>query len=161
MKSKATTYWLIVVVIALWGMIIYRVISATGNEEAIPLRMAVKAKEPLRRYKIMDTVSLVLNYRDPFAGDKYRQEQVIVPAAPSSRQGPPPIQAPTMPAPQVRYLGYATSPETKKISAIIIMNNKEQMVSEGQTIDGLKLLKNLKDSLQVSYQGKTMFIKLN
>lgn len=40
------------------------------------------------------------------------------------------------------------------------VNGKEQMLEEGGILAGVKLLKNYRDSVKISFQNKTRFINL-
>ena len=68
MKNKKLTYLLGAVVLAIWGLIIYRVyVAVKGNDDDMPTGQVTTSKEPYNDYTIpRDTTRLLLNYRDPF-----------------------------------------------------------------------------------------------
>ncbi|MNL72891.1 hypothetical protein D3C87_1982790 [compost metagenome] len=59
----------------------------------------------------------------------------------------------------IKYLGYVVSPDTKKLVSIVAINGNERMLSDGEFLEGVKLLKNRRDSILVSWQGKKKYIK--
>ncbi|MFD2162267.1 hypothetical protein ACFSJU_07670 [Paradesertivirga mongoliensis] len=166
MKNKALTYLLILSVSAVWGIIFYRVFSATDSDEVVsgPLQKSTFVNESLDDYKLKDTFTLALNYGDPFLENSSEAIKANEPASQNTAvaiaiHNPQPI-APQVNWDAVKYTGYVLNSSDKRVTAIMTLNGKEYMLSEGQDVAGLKLLKNLKDSVKVIYQGKTKFIRI-
>ncbi|WP_407427527.1 hypothetical protein [Arcticibacter sp.] len=166
MKNKTMTVVLIVSVMAVWGIIFYRIFQASGEESSLATAAGVKKSsyESLDEYRMKDTLVLALNYRDPFSG---RQMKVTPPpAAPEAiDQAVTAMSNYTTPEPEVnwsaiRYTGYIVNPEIKRIVALMNIQGKEFMLTEGQQAGGVKILKNNRDSVKVSYSGKTKFLKV-
>lgn len=162
-KNKKLTYLLICAVAAVWGIIIYKVLFNETEADYEPKFKAVKeAPEPFDQYLAKDdTFKLVLNYRDPFLGGvsvvtENKNTGAVVPVQANFNQPPPP---PPIDWNVIKYSGYIINPATKKLVAIVAVNGKEQMISEGQSFEGVKLLQNRKDSILVSWQGKKKYIK--
>lgn len=164
MKSKKFTYVLMACVAAVWGIIFYRIYVAV-NEEETPIASGPVAKAAY--FKMVnhqeDRVVLDLNYRNPFAGGQasFVPAEKDVPVA-AIKAMP---QAPFMPKQQVNwsgvlYSGYINNPTTKQKLAILSVNGKETMLAEGQSANGLKLLKHAGDSVRVQYQGETKYIRI-
>jgi hypothetical protein len=170
MKNKATVYILGLVVVAVWGLIIYNVIKATSGDDdtVIPTSAVRLNKEPLNDFAIKeDTVKLNLNYRDPFGiASPPKDTAVSVPTkisrAKSMNLSADPIFAKAIINwTFIKYSGYIRNPHTKKLIAIVNINGKSLMMSEGDAAEQVTLLKNLKDSIKVSYQHKTKYIVIN
>lgn len=166
MKNKTMTVVLIVSVMAVWGIIFYRIFQASGEESSLGTTVDVKESsyESLDEYRMKDTLVLSLKYRDPFSG---RQMQVTTaPSAPAATEHQVmPISNSLAPEPEVnwsviQYTGYIVNPEIKRIVALMTIQGKEYMLSEGQQAGGVKILKNNRDSVKVSYSGKTKFLKV-
>jgi len=162
MKNKGLTYVLGLVVLVVWGMIIYRIFLAVkADDEPLQSSTSLK-KEVFNDYTIpKDTTKLLLNYRDPFAAPKPEEKEIspdkhAIQKVFSSVPIRPPVNWN-----QIKYSGYIHNPGSKKLIAMMNINGKELMMSEGETADQVKLIKNLKDSVKVSYQGATKFIVLN
>jgi hypothetical protein len=167
MKNKPLTYLLIVSVAAVWGIIFYRMFSASGNEE-MDIQPTVRlglVNESLDDYKFKDTFKLALNYRDPFLGkvleviETTPKEHTTTNSPSVAFINPKPLK-PQINWELIKYNGCIINPLGKRVVAIMILNGKEQMLLEGQTADGVKLLKNYKDSIKVLYQSQTKFIRL-
>lgn len=162
MKSKPLTYTLIIAVAAVWGIIFYRIFLAANLDEDQEVLSKPVKKEVLEDYTFRDTFKLALNYRDPFLGkpmkEEFRQGKDSTRSLPKHSAIKP--QAPEVNWAAIKYSGFIVNPGNKKIVSIISVNNHELTIGEGETTDGLKLLKNLKDSVKIIYQGKTKFISL-
>ena len=156
------TYLLICAVAMVWRIIAYRVFfNEAGEDQANPVVAQKTDHEPYDRYVAAnDTFRLALNYRDPFLG-----KQVV--AATELKSTAPKQVVPTIPKPivaplnwsAIRYSGYVTNPITKKMVAILTVNGTERMAAEGESFQGVKLLKNKKDSILVSWMGKQKYIR--
>jgi hypothetical protein len=160
MKNKKLTYLLIFIVLVVWGLILHRVFAATsGNEdEGLPLAVT-PAKEAYNDFEIpKDTTRLLLNYRDPFGLVKFKDTVALKTVVHKDL-----IRLKVIPAINwnfIQYSGYIRNPSSKKLIALLTINGKNEMLSEGETIDQVKLIKNLRDSIRVSFNGKTKYILL-
>ncbi|MDN3580783.1 hypothetical protein [Mucilaginibacter flavus] len=160
-KNKILTYVLIVVMLMVWGMIIYRIVIAysSGGDEAYIAPPPIK--EVFNDYAIpRDTSRLLLNYRDPF-GLAAKKDTI----KPSLRVQPRAVTKMANPVISfnwgvVRYSGYIKNPGSKKLVAFMHINGKAAEMDEGETVDQIKLLKNLKDSVLVKHEGKTKYIHI-
>lgn len=169
MKSKATVYILAFMVAAVWGLIIYRVVAATGgdNDDVPPNRKISTPKEPLNDYAYTDdTTSLKLNYPDPFALETKPQPDTNLKLVrqvvhPTIKMTTPMIAPAPLNWSFIKYSGYIKNPHTKRLIALMNINGKSLMLSEGESAEQVKLIKNLRDSIKVSYHNKTKFITVN
>jgi len=161
-KNKKLTYLLLCAVAGVWGIILYKIFFKEKEDQDIFPSTAVKADhEPYDKYTVKtDTFKLVLNYRDPFLGT----------AAPASKTeksdmpSVPVIKAPVVIPPPlnwsgIQYSGRIINPVSKRIVSILSVNGKERMMAEGEVFEGVKLLKNQRDSVLLSWQGKQKYIK--
>ena len=160
MKNKKLTYFLILLVAGVWGMIIYRVFSAVGDGDDIKHVAAKPVKEAFNDYAIMkDTTKLLLNYRDPFGITSKKDTAIKI-----TKNVRPRIKVvtpkPTINWSFITYSGYIRNPATKKLVALVSINGQNMTLSEGETKNQVKLLKNLRDSIKVSFNGKTTFIAM-
>jgi hypothetical protein len=162
MKNKKLTYVLGLAVLAVWGIIIYRVFNAAGagDDESTPITFKQNPKEPYNDYTLpKDTAHLLLNYRDPFGLIKFKDTAEI----PVKRSGHKAIAlASAKPAFNwnfIKYSGYIHNPASKKLIALVIINGKNVMLSEGDTKEQVRLIKNLRDSIKISFNGQTKCIR--
>ncbi|MCJ8212034.1 hypothetical protein MUY27_20120 [Mucilaginibacter sp. RS28] len=168
MKSKLLNYLLIAAVAMVWGLIIYRVVDAvSGEDEPIVLQNKARPKEPLQDYAMHpDTTSLALNYPDPFEHTAPRETKSAL-AVPVEVKPLPVSTAPHLTPPTavnwsfISYGGYLRNPGSKKTLALVTINGREFMLSEGETAEQVKLLKNMRDSIKIAFAGKTRYIAIN
>jgi hypothetical protein len=157
MKNKKLTYFLVFIVLLVWGMIIYRVFAASGNDDPLPVTTIKTAKEPYNDFAIpKDTTHLLLNYRDPFGIIKFRDTIALNVKHPKALVLEKP--KPAMNWSFIQYAGYIRNSSSKKLIALVTINGKSEMFSEGETKDQVKLIKNLRDSIKIGFNGKIKFI---
>lgn len=158
MKNKKLTYFLGLAVLVVWGIIIYRIFSAaTAGDDDSPAIAARPLKEAFNDFTIpKDTTHLLLNYRDPFGLVKQKDTTRTVAKRLVNRQ----LIVPVRPFDWgfIHYSGYMLNPATKKLIALVSINGQNTTLSEGQTKYEVKLIKNLRDSIKISFEGKTKFI---
>ena len=159
MKNKKVTYLLGLVVAIVWGIIIYRIFdAAAGNDDALPTAVQVK-KEAYNDYAIAkDTTHLLLNYRDPFGLTK--QKDTVAPVKRTNYKTAIIAPKPVMNWGFIQYSGYIRNPSNKKLITLVSINGRSEMLVEGQVKDNVKLIKNLRDSIKISYNGKIKFIPI-
>jgi hypothetical protein len=158
MKNKKLTYFLGSVVLIVWGMIIYRIFNAatTGDNDSSAAIVA-PVKEAYNDFSIpKDTTHLLLNYRDPFGLVAPKDTARIVSRKSTGRKVPAAIKP--MNWDFIHYSGYMLNPRTKKLIALVTINGQNATLSEGQTRYQVKLIRNLRDSIKISFEGKTKFI---
>jgi len=160
-KNKTLTYALIIVVACLWGYIAYRIFSTvTTKDDDLPQPVKV-GKEAYNDYELSrDTTKLLINYRDPFGILKPKDTVVIHSKNPGAIKTATVAPKPAMNWSFITYLGYIRNPATKKLVALISINGQSYALSEGESKSDVRLLSNLRDSIKISYQGKTKFIAL-
>lgn len=163
MKNKKFTYLLLICVAGLWGLIFYRIFNSLSDEDT-PVLSLNPTKETY--FKMVnheqDQVELKLDYRDPFST---KSEEIV--SQPEKVFSMPKVAAQVnmnMKIPvkwaAIQYTGYINNPMNKKKVAMLILDGKEFMLTEGQQLNGVKLLKYATDSVMLQYQNETKYIKL-
>jgi hypothetical protein len=160
MKQKKMTNILGLLVLLVWGLIIYRVVmSMAGDNGARAPALQPLVKEAYNDYSATkDTCKLRLNYRDPFSAAP--KDTVVLPKLRSLGK-PAALPQPVINWGAIKYSGFIRNPKSHKLLAIMVVNGKNIMLAEGEIADEVKLLKNLKDSVKISYKNKTRFITMN
>lgn len=158
MKNKKMTYLLGVLVIVVWGLILYRIFAATnGGDGGAPIITSTTVKETYDDYALpKDTTHLLLNYRDPFGLVKQKDTDTRV--KPVRRAIA--VLKPAIDWGFIKYSGYIRNPGSKKLVAILSINGKSELLGEGEAVEKVKLLKNMRDSVKVSFNGKIKFITI-
>lgn len=154
------TYGLIAVVVLIWGLVAYRIFAAVSNNDDTPVIATPVVKAAYNDYSLpKDTGKLQLNYRDPFQGAPLKDtvktvQHLIRTVAVASHP------AVAMNWNFIKYAGYLRNPASKKLIAFLTINNKDVTLAEGESADNVRLLKNMCDSVKISYEGKIKFIHL-
>lgn len=162
MKNKKLTYFLIVAVLGVWGIIIYRIIGAMSadNDTTLPATIPT-VKESYNDFSIpKDTTKLLLNYRDPFGLTGQKDTTTLKPVKSPVHSSSTVPAKPTVNWSFITYAGYVRNPTTKKLIALVNINGQSTTLSEGESKNQVKLLKNLRDSIKISYAGKIKFISI-
>jgi hypothetical protein len=160
MKNKTLTYVLGVAVAIIWGLIIYRVVTGLRANDDSDVNIAVNTvKEPYNDYSIpKDTTRLLLNYRDPFGLVKPKDTIKVIPVVSHKATI---IPKPSINWSFIKYSGYIRNPKSKKLIAILTINGRNVLLAEGEADDNVKLLKNLRDSIRISFNGKIKYISMH
>lgn len=161
MKNKKYVPYLAVAAVIVWGLIIYRVVASRGDNDdqyVTDISAPVK-KEAYNDYAIVkDTTKLNLKYQDPFGEKKQIDTVSVKKVAVAVKKNI--LVSPALNMGNIRYSGYIQNPQSKKLIAMISINGKMISLAEGEVAENIKLIKNLKDSIKISYSGKTAFLTL-
>ncbi|WP_428330292.1 hypothetical protein [Mucilaginibacter sp.] len=159
LKHKNAIYILGLVTAAVWGLIIYSVLQGMKGNVDVPMTAPTVKQEAYNDYAVpRDTTKLLLNYRDPFGLVKAKDTTVIIPVKH--------LAHPIAPVKSginwsfIRYSGYIHNPVSKKTLTLLSINGRDEMLAEGETKDQVRLIRNLHDSIKVSFNGKVKFITL-
>ncbi len=164
MKNKKFTYLLLTSVLALWGIIFYKIFNSMAEEDS-PIQNYSNPKSAY--FKMVnhqnDTLQLNFDYSNPFDENRAvfvpevkESKDPVKPVIPVSIAIKPPVKWNA-----VQYAGYINNPLNKKKVALLRFDGKEFMLSEGEQANGIKLLKYSNDSIKVQFQNETKYIKLN
>ncbi|MFI5161252.1 MAG: hypothetical protein ACHQHN_08235 [Sphingobacteriales bacterium] len=161
MKHKKMTYLLGVVVVLVWGLIIYRLVSSASNDDPAPVFAGSTKKQPYNDYSVpKDTTHLLLNYRDPFGLVKFKDTDAMPVKRILHKSPAPALIKPAMNWGFIQYAGYVRNPASKKLIALVTINGKNETLAEGESKERVKLIKNFRDSIKVSFNGLTKCIAL-
>lgn len=130
-----------------------------GGSGVVPARSVV-TPPPFNDYELKkDTAKLVLNYRDPFhAGTSVPVKDTMSRKARQQETNFPAISKPIEDLSFIKYSGFIYNPASKTTISIISVNGKNAMVADGEVAEGVRLIKNMKDSIKISYRNKIRFI---
>jgi len=164
MKSKKITYLLICCVAAVWGIVFHRIFTGMASEE-IPFTPETTTHESYFNMvdHANDNIALNLAYNDPYSPGIDQMEVT------SNNHVE---QFNTLRTVQQRvsqnvnwagviYSGQIFNPIAKRHVAIISVNGLEVMLSQGESVNGLKFIKRVGDSIKVEYQNATKFLSIN
>lgn len=160
MKNKKFTYLLGLLVLIVWGIVIYRIFdTVAGSEDDFTPVQNVKEEKNSNDYSVpADTTHLLLNYRDPFRLTRQPDTAVKRIAQPGTAR--PSIPKPAFSWNFVKYSGYTRSAGSKKLLAVMSINGQSAILQEGETVADVKLIKNYQDSVKVTFKGRTGYIRM-
>ena len=154
------TYLLIAGSLLVWGLVFYKVFSYIGGGDGstvtnIPSIAAPPVLEKEEEY------TLLLNYRDPFLGKTETGIEKSNIGSAVKKKKMAKIKEPGKPIDVsfISYAGMITNPSTKRKVALITIKGRQSMVAEVEVLDDVKFIKNYRDSIQISYLGRTAYIK--
>jgi hypothetical protein len=164
MKNKKFTYLLLVCVAGLWGLIFYRVFNSMASED---MPIVAESSKKQAYFKMVnhtqDQVDLKLAHRNPFSNVTVALEEPIITTTAMQAVVRPPVKM-NVKIPvkwsAIQYMGYIDNPMNKKRLAMLTLDGKEFMLTEGQQLNGIKLIKYAEDSIKLQYQNETRYIKL-
>ncbi|QHS56497.1 hypothetical protein GWR56_13470 [Mucilaginibacter sp. 14171R-50] len=158
MNKKRTNLLLGIAVIIIWGGAGYRVLSALGDQEELPVAAPSMVKSPADDFAaVTDTVQLRANYRDPFGLTPVAMKTDTQTYMKTIR-GTTPVPHAQADMGFVKYAGYIANPVSKRTLSMLLINGKTMMLNEGESAEGIKVLKNMRDSVKVAYRGRVRFI---
>lgn len=152
MKNRKIIFFLVPLVLLIWGVIISRIVSQVRNRNWFVDQIA-DTKVKAENQTDWDTLVLMLDYPDPFLGRSFHQEsnnndnqpREIKTTLVSS------TNSPTLPL--INYSGLVINPKNKKKTGLIRIDQKDHLVKEGESIEGEKVLKLYQDSV-ILVRGK-------
>ncbi|MDJ1486102.1 hypothetical protein QNI16_36810 [Cytophagaceae bacterium YF14B1] len=173
MKNKPLTFFLLLAVASVWGIIFYRVFASL-SEEPVTSSFEEKPQHP-SVYPIEDSYQLLGNYRDPFLGNNAEKVQD---EAGSIRKPQPTLthysstsadraggsvsekeMAARTQLAQLSYMGIIQNAASGQKVCLVSFQGKERILREGETLEGIVLKKATPDSILVSIQNIKLYLK--
>lgn len=167
MKNKKMTYFLVPVVIIIWGLVIYKIFSYTdssSDKNAIPT--ISNQKETIAIEK--DTFSIIADYKDPFLGknisiydEDYNNEtesENDKKKVPEVKKEEPKIN---IKWPSIIYGGIIYNAKTKKSVGLVKINNRDYLGNKGNKIEEIEIVEMYNDSIKVKFSEQLKTIIKN
>ena len=152
-KNKASLYLLFPLVTVIWGLIIYKVSGAFGDETITIPAVAPKVAEEVKRIK-KDTFSLLPIDRDPFLGHYYKK-----PVEPKKHLTAPPSDVQW---PEISYLGLISETGGSSGVHILQVNGRQFLLEKGDVAEEIKIVGSRSGQVTLLYLGdKRTFSKAN
>jgi hypothetical protein len=160
MKKKPLNIILLVLLIVIWGGVIYKHFGRSIVVKGTPENISGQLLDITKKNFVKDTFQLHLTNKNPFKTAK-----------PSSHTKPKAITKPlikvkpkarTKPKwPNMTYHGFVKGNKNNTRLVLLKIDNKLYRKREKETIKGITLIKVYNDSLKVSYQNNIKHIKKN
>ncbi|WP_303316700.1 hypothetical protein Q4Q34_07805 [Flavivirga abyssicola] len=144
MKNKTKTYALLALVLGIWGIIGYRIVSTINPSAPDVVQQVFEVSFNPKTNTKVDTFSIQVVNRDPFLGT------LLVKKKPNKT-----VKRPTQPKVvwlPVLYHGSISKQNTKAKVFIVSINGQQNLMKIGQTINDVKLIKGNNNSITVTYK---------
>lgn len=151
MKNKKNTYILLLIVLTIWGLVIYRFFSFGVNEIQVENTSRNFRIKPLI-IKEQDTFTINVNYRDPFLGKMYLP---VAKARISSKKATNNKPKDVLLWPTVIYKGIVSDNNNRKKIFMVIINGQRYLMIEKDTEQEVTLTGGSREFITVKYKGKT------
>ncbi|MEQ8358194.1 MAG: hypothetical protein RH860_01820 [Cytophagales bacterium] len=158
MKKKLTTYLLLALVLAIWTVILYRIINQlnTGDKQSsIPVN---EIQNSIRKDNLKQKYQFVFDYRDPFLKNNYKRVAFVKKETNNNfnqRQRPPRRQDKFLA--NIEYFG--TIKKGSENLAILAWEGKNKIVKRGVEIDNFRIKAIYSDSLILSRDDENYTIQ--
>lgn len=148
MKASKTTFFLVTVLLLVWGVIGYTIYHSFGEGDTSHLPVTTKNTSLLT--EATDTFSLLLNYTDPFS-TVYRGASKSV-DVPTSK---PVVIKQTATAKktvvstnlQLKYMGMMGKAKEGNYSLLVEVNGADMLIQKGDRIEGYAVKRATEDTL--------------
>lgn len=154
LKGKKTTYFLLPVVLLIWGMVIIRIFFH-GSEDIQREPQALADVIEREKNNAPDTFSLSLDYPDPFLK---RNVVVYRKVAVKKKPAPKKEKKRKIKWPSVAYGGMIKNQASDLSLAMVKVAGKDKLLQEGDAIGLLQIDKIYADSIRVSYESNEKII---
>lgn len=152
MKNRKLIYFLAPLVVLIWGLIIYKVISGLNDDDSLVPVFKPFVSEGGKEQ--IDTFLLDASYRDPFLSTtiKINRSSESIKALSNRRSL---SQVNNVPAqPDAQYFGIISNSKSKYKVGLIKIQGKDCLLKEGDlTANKLKIIKLYKDSAIIMQQN--------
>lgn len=171
MKNRPLTISLLVAVVAIWAWIMYSVFDYMESPDTITAKKKTLVSD-IKKDTVTTDYVLALNYKDPFLKKEYAVYKDVsrtvtndyAVSEPGNRsiqkkENKKELVKEEIPIPVINYVGRIQNAKVKKPVAILLIDNKEYMMQEGQTNDGVLLQGIMNDSVKVVFSKKIFYVK--
>lgn len=157
MKDKRVLFVLIIAVVAIWGLIGYKLVVGDVDESIITAPRSMD-KNVVGELEV-ESYQLLNNYRDPFQAQRINYGSRSNGVEKNSNQKVT-VQKKSEPLawPPITFGGLIKRKNSKEKVALLKVNSSDHLMRINEEIEGIKVLKIEKDSIQVIYKGEKKVI---
>src|ERR1044072_6787061 len=160
MKNRKTTYFMLPFVLAIWGVIGWKVYVAFGKN----IKNVVSNNAPAEKNKaepLADTISLIANYRDPFLDKTIENSPAKIHTTKISKaESVKSIPVVTVAAwPKIMYHGLIKRSGDKRTVGFLSVDGKSFFVQGGGEAGAVKVGKLWNDSVEIFFGKEKKMIR--
>ena len=146
MKKNQKTYLLLGTVLAIWGILGFRIVKTLNPPEEKTEIIAEVVSDTLSSIIKRDTFSISADYRDPFLGTMPKKAKKVK---------NPKKKKPVAPKRQITYQGSVAQNGSKTRLFFISIDGQQFVFEKGKAIDGVTLVWGNQKTIKVTYTGHT------
>lgn len=164
MKNKKLTYILGPLALVVWGLVIYRIIYYTGEEDTV-----IRQSKPISSFSQNqingDSIRIVADYRDPFLASTNYNTQTVTNQNKNTNDKPDHKEIevhtnhPGNQVPAMEYSGIVINGTGNKRTILLTVNTSECILQVNERCNNVTLLKISPDSILVEFNNKKMYIR--
>lgn len=157
MKDKRVLFVLIIAVVVIWGLIGYKLVVGDFDEAiitaSIPMDKNIAGELEIESYQLLN------NYRDPFQAQRvnYSGKSNGVEKN-SNRKILGQKKSESLAWPPITFGGLIKRKNSKEKVALLKVNASDHLMRMNEEVEGIKVLKIEKDSIQVIYKSEKKVI---
>ena len=162
MKNRVTLYVLLVLVLVIWSLIFIR-FSSLRDGDKIQFNLSPKDKTGQVKDKPFVDYKLILDYDDPFLcqdSGKFvniTEEEIELQQDNSIRHNSPDTIQSRIPS--LTYYGTLSNTSKGRKVGFLTSERQEYMIVEGDSVNGMKVLRFWNDSVRIAYQNQIFHVK--
>lgn len=154
MKNKKAIYFLLPVVLVVWGLIFYKIVFREPADTIMPAMVYHTIHHG--DSSVLDTFSIVARYRDPFLGKTFANDSVT-PKVHTAGHAITKPAAPPLQWPKIVFSGLVAGKNGRL--AIISIADKQYLASTGDKLDSFLVVAIFPDSVVIkcNHEKKTFY----
>lgn len=153
MKKNQKTYLLLTTVLAIWGILGFKVVGALNPSDSPQELVQLDKPYVPEVFEKQEPFAIAANYRDPFLGTPPKSDtpKVIVKKK---------VAKPQLPKRNIAYSGSVAQNGTKNRMFFVTIDGQQHIMSKNQEINGVTLVSGNPESIKVKYPGHSETIGL-
>lgn len=154
MKSKKTIYFLLLIVIFIWGLIVYRIYSTINRSAALTMSSDVAIPE---KSSSNFEYEIKANYNDPFLGKLEEGKKVYL--KPKNDNQTKSLTSVPLLWPEIKYGGIIKNQQSNQQLVLVTVQGNGKIMKVDQTIGEITLNKIYRDSIEIYFKGEKKFFR--
>ncbi|MDR0659281.1 MAG: hypothetical protein LBG19_00430 [Prevotellaceae bacterium] len=142
-KNSIKRYILITAVVAIWAIVVYKIIDFIKSDTNLTTDIPYVQKKIQEKSKKEKNYTLLLSYSDPFLKESWSMAIAV-------KAEPLVISSVSVMWPLLKYNGYLKN--GKSMIGILELNGNHQSVKKGDIVEDIKVIEIYEDSILLKYK---------
>jgi hypothetical protein len=153
LKNKTKTYLLLATVLAIWGVIGFKITNGLSPNKISVENDNLDVDFTPKTIALNETFEISNVERDPFLGTLVSTRK----SKPKRSQAKKKVE---IESPKINYLGLVKSQNSTEPIFVVNIDNNQQLLKRGQEVDGVKLIKGDTKRIIISWNNKYQTISI-